>query len=403
MERGEKMSTKRMPLYHIFFTTISLFTAKPIGSPVKQTILNWAEVADNKLSTQIMLDFSGPIQFKTNIDENKHQLDLVFQNMNTETFKSQHIYSKLEHLKSQGIVKSIDIVEGRGKKPELTLSIQFASRDSQNRKNQLIIKSSSVQHDSNNKVIIDIYTQKKLNGIAQKNKILLQASNDAKMVLYKRPTRRIMIDPGHGGNQLGACGFGLEEKNVALDISRRVYKKLKEAGHNVILTRSTDQSLTLLERSQLADQLKADLLVSIHANSAGSLGHQASGIETYYIGDSSLSSNDIRFLAVNTSKKLESTNLKKYFENHHYQSKELASSIQESILSSLNKQNIEVKNRGIKPHVFRLFLHSSIPTALVEVGFISNRHEAALLKKSSYRQTLAHGICQGITNHLKNL
>lgn len=384
-----EMKTKIMWLYYLFFIIACSFHV--IGAT---TSLNWVEVADNKLSTQIMLDFSGPVKFKTNIDENKHQLDLIFDGMDEQHFKSQHVYNKLETLKSQGIIKTIDI-ESNDNSHKLKLSIQFAPHDQQNRENKLIVKSSSVAHNANNKIIIDIYTKQKLDQVANKNKILLLASNTRAPL--RRPRMRIMIDPGHGGSQLGARGFGLEEKKVALDISRRVYKRLKKAGHNVLLTRSSDEELSLLERSKLAHQLKADLLVSIHANSSGILDSPASGIETYHAAEVQ----NTKLLCINMDNDHEIKKITDHTNDYYVQSKKLASTIQTSILSSIEEKKIEVRNRGVKSQYFRLFLQNPIPTALVEVGFITNKQEASLLKQASYRQLLANGICNGILAHLQ--
>jgi N-acetylmuramoyl-L-alanine amidase len=208
-----------------------------------------------------------------------------------------------------------------------------------------------------------------------------------------------VLDAGHGGSEPGARGNGLVEKTVTLDITKRTRAMLEEHGYNVMLTRQQDCDLSLVERSVLAEQLKADLFVSIHVNSARSIPTSANGIETFYLQNSELVSPTRHggFLFMNLKKDLALIALiDKHVQDNTQLSKTLAKSIQSSLVNYLQSQQISINDRGIKSDKLRVLLRSPIPAALVEVGFINNKNDAFRLSEEEYRDKLAYGICQGI-------
>ena len=172
---------------------------------------------------------------------------------------------------------------------------------------------------------------------------------------------KVVIDAGHGGKDSGAVGFGRYEKNIVLNISKKVNSKLKSLGFQTVMTRSTDVYLTLSERYSIANRNNADIFVSIHANSATS--SSASGIETLY---------------------------KNY--------KTLANNIQTGMLNQTG-----AKSRGLKYRSDLAVLNGTkMPSALVEVGFISNSSESAQIGSDSYQEKLATGIVNGIATYTDN-
>jgi len=194
----------------------------------------------------------------------------------------------------------------------------------------------------------------------------------------KRKVKVIVIDPGHGGNDSGAVrrhrkglifSFKIKEKDINLDIAKRVKRYLKGTDTRVILTRGTDKFVSLKYRVGLAKKYKADIFVSIHANAAWD--KKMSGIETYY--------------PRRTRDK--GVSLKK-------ESRKLAESIHESLI-----RHMRSKDRGIKEAMFYVLRNTYMPAVLVEVGFISNYYEAKLLRKSSYRKKVAQVIAQGILEY----
>ncbi|MGG3467856.1 cell wall-binding repeat-containing protein [Neobacillus pocheonensis] len=174
---------------------------------------------------------------------------------------------------------------------------------------------------------------------------------------------KIVVDAGHGGDDPGASGYGLDEKEVVLDVAKRVQLKLEAAGATIVMTRESDTYPTLEDRVNLANDQKADSFVSIHANS--SLSPAASGSETYWNS--------------------------KYFGN---ESKALAQSIQ----TELYKQ-MDTKDRGVKEADFYVIKNTNMPSVLVELAFISNASDAAKLGDPNYREQAAEAIYQGFVNY----
>lgn len=152
------------------------------------------------------------------------------------------------------------------------------------------------------------------------------------------------------------------------------------------MTRSDDSYISLVDRSLLANQLKADLFVSIHVNSAIANQNNAWGIETFYLDAQGMvpRRGKAGFLFVNFEKDGGIVNLlNEQLRQTLTQSKALAAHIQNSLIQFLGHHNIDINDRGIKPEKFRTFLQSGIPAALVEVGFITNPKEAGRLAKKS--------------------
>lgn len=217
---------------------------------------------------------------------------------------------------------------------------------------------------------------------------------------------RIVIDPGHGAHDTGAQCFGLCEKNIALDIGRRVAHFLKKSGYTkTLLTRTNDTGLSLMQRSELAAQIKADLFVSIHVNSAGKK-NTAQGVETFYLRGKAFlpPTRQGGFMFLNVKNKKEATELvDQALQKNIGDSENLAKSIQTNLIELLNENNHQITNRGVKTDEHRVLLRSSVPAALVEVGFLTNPKEARLMSKKNYRQLLANGIGKGIQEYLSNM
>lgn len=218
----------------------------------------------------------------------------------------------------------------------------------------------------------------------------------------KYQIRKVIIDPGHGGKDPGAIGKGgLKEKDLVLDISKRVKDILETRGLEVILTRADDTFISLWQRAQIAEQAKADLFISIHANaSRKKLVH---GFEIYYFPEQSKVSLEN---AEDIFKDFESTEYVKDSEElkiilldlasreSRRESIELASAICDSV-----GRKIPIKNRGIKRANFYVLKKSIIPAILIEVGFITNPKEENLFRGSGYKDLLAENIAKGILSY----
>jgi len=383
--------------------------------------INWVEVSQKPYSTRIMFDFSQPVFFKKKLEKDLFMLKLSFPGMQLENFNKQHVLSQFKKLQDCGLIDKIEIVEKHKTINKVNVLIQFARKqltknsDDSEKTNRFLIVWSKLEDP--NRLILDIFTKENLDILKQNDSIILQANYQPQSFMpdtsnsqnlqtatldYPRQ-HRIIVDPGHGGKDAGAEGFGMQEKHLTLDVAKIISSQLKENGHNVMLTRNQDQELSLLERSELAAQLKANLFVSIHVNSAGTPHTPACGIETFYLNPQPYVSDSKKggCVFVNLEKNLELVHLAdQYLKNNATASKKLAACIQSSVVNLLKDQGIDINNRGIKPGIFRVLLQNTAPSALVEVGFITNKEEAYKLSKFNYRQLLAQGICDGIKKYI---
>ncbi len=219
--------------------------------------------------------------------------------------------------------------------------------------------------------------------------------------------RTIVIDPGHGGHDPGTMDKnGLREKDVVLDIARRVRKLLDEEGFEVIMTRDRDVFIPLEERTAIANSKKADLFVSIHVNAARN--PHPRGTETYYLNLATTPDAEevaARENAVTTRRigELESILQKVMNNNRIVESRELAGRVQNSMSSKLYSSTTDERNRGVKTAPFYVLLGAQMPSVLVEVAYLTNRKDATLLGDATFRQRAAESIAKGIGVYQESL
>ena len=220
---------------------------------------------------------------------------------------------------------------------------------------------------------------------------------------------RIVIDPGHGGHDTGTIGpTGLMEKDLCLDVALRLGKIIEQRlpGADVIYTRSDDTFVPLEERTNIANQGKADLFISIHANSSRDSG--ARGIETYYLNlKGSAEAMEVAARENATAQEgvhdLESL-VKKIAQTEKIdESKEFAQDIQDSLAKRAQKNGKNVKNRGVRKAPFVVLIGADMPSILTEISFLSNPADEKLLKQPEQRQRVAEGLFQGISSYLQNM
>jgi N-acetylmuramoyl-L-alanine amidase len=171
----------------------------------------------------------------------------------------------------------------------------------------------------------------------------------------------IVVDPGHGGSDPGASGNGVIEKEVNLDVSKRVKGKLDSNGAYAVMTRETDTYPTLSERAALANKQGADAFISIHANAYPN-NTDVQGTETFY--------DDTYAGAL---------------------SKELATYINRELVDKL-----DTKDRGVKNVGFKVIREATMPSVLVELAFLTNEEDAAKLRSNYYREQAAVAITNGV-------
>ncbi|MGC9021834.1 MAG: N-acetylmuramoyl-L-alanine amidase [Dissulfurimicrobium sp.] len=220
--------------------------------------------------------------------------------------------------------------------------------------------------------------------------------------------RRVVIDPGHGGKDPGAIGpTGLQEKDVTLKIARKVAERLKnELGCDVVLTRHSDVFLPLEQRTAIANAEKADLFISIHANSAPN--PTTAGVETYFL-NFAVDEDAMRVAALEnatSSKRVGELRsiLNKILKNTKVnESARLAAFVQKDLVHSLDGRFGDVKNLGVKQAPFFVLIGAQMPSILVETSFISNPKEEELLRDDAYLDKIADGIVAGVRDYSKNI
>jgi N-acetylmuramoyl-L-alanine amidase len=219
---------------------------------------------------------------------------------------------------------------------------------------------------------------------------------------------RVVIDPGHGGADQGTVGHrGLMEKDLVLDVSRRLGKLIEERmGSEVIYTRTDDTFIPLHARTELANEKKADLFLSIHANSSPH--PKIGGIEVYYLNFTrSADALDLAARENASSEKsvYELRDLIQTITLHEKveESKEFASKVQGTLQTFETRYNAAAKNRGVKKAPFVVLIGASMPSILAEVGFLSNAREEQLLKRPDHRQRLAEALYQGVARYAQSL
>ncbi len=214
--------------------------------------------------------------------------------------------------------------------------------------------------------------------------------------------RKVVIDAGHGGKDPGAIGVsGIKEKEVVLDVSRRLKVKFENSGIEVVMTRNTDDFVTLAERTLAASFPEVDLFVSIHANANKT--RRASGIEVYYAGALSVEDlkdgqrriNQKRICSLYNMRS-DIPDLKGIVTDMLYAYKRSFSpGLSDAVARGLRRENPR-QNRGSKSGRFFVLRNTLIPAVLVEIGFITNPKEAAHLRDGAYRQELADAIAKSV-------
>ena len=220
---------------------------------------------------------------------------------------------------------------------------------------------------------------------------------------------RIVIDAGHGGHDTGTIGpTGLMEKDLCLDVALRLGKIIEQRlpGADVVYTRSDDTFIPLEDRTNIANQAKADLFISIHANS--SRDHAARGIETYYLNlKGSAEAMEVAARENATAQggvhDLQDLVLKIARTEKIDESKELAEDIQDSLSKRIQKSNKPVKNRGVRKAPFVVLIGADMPSILTEISFLSNPADEQMLKKPEQRQKVAEGLYQGVVSYLESM
>lgn len=203
---------------------------------------------------------------------------------------------------------------------------------------------------------------------------------------------RIMLDYGHGGSDEGKIGcFNTKEKTVNLEVGSRVAKLLSHQGYDVFTTRNTDCFVALDDRTKYANKKNVDLFVSIHANASAK--SEIQGIETYWMNY------DLLKPGMSITNGTHATLLNSLKHVRSVYSQKLALCIHEHVMLATKKMRNTI-DRKVKQSVAQVLLGSEMPSALIEIGFLSNPEETKMLIDDTYQQIIAQGIASGIVAYL---
>ncbi len=216
--------------------------------------------------------------------------------------------------------------------------------------------------------------------------------------------KRIVIDPGHGGKDPGAIANGLKEKDIVLNLARKIKKDLEAViGCEVILTRDSDVYLSLEERTAIANGNNADLFISLHINA-----HPKStvhGLETYFLNLAS-DKDAMRVAALeNATSELQMSDLQDVLADIMKNSKvkessRLARNIHATLISGLQENKLALKDLGVKQAPFYVLIGAEMPAILMEVAFISNRDDASKLKDNKFLDAVVNNLTKGIRAYM---
>jgi len=228
---------------------------------------------------------------------------------------------------------------------------------------------------------------------------------------FNYSSKTIVIDPGHGGKDVGAIGFKkVYEKDIVLAVSKRLEEHLRKKGFRVYMTRRKDKFIKLRHRTGYANTKKADLFISIHANAASRKNNNyrgLKGIETYFLS-ASRSKRASRVAQKENRKDMSDMD---YFGKQNFlhflnrekiiASNKLAIDVQQGILGRLNKHYKDIRDSGVREGPFWVLVGAQMPAVLIELGYVTNKREVKNLTSRSYQKRIAQGIAEGITRYFK--
>lgn len=195
----------------------------------------------------------------------------------------------------------------------------------------------------------------------------------------------IVIDPGHGGRDEGACSYGLIERDLTLDLAMRVEKALQPFGFPTVLTRRDNRYVSLPERTAIGNRIDHSIFLSLHFNHAS--GTSSTGVETFYASKKVAPENAWTWIGFfNTPEPPPSDN-----------GETLAGFVQAALVT-----RTDAVNRGIKGRDLYVVRYTRSPAVLIEAGFMNNPLEARMLANSEYRDRLARAVAEGVMSYQKS-
>jgi len=373
------------------------FTSHSFSFDEKEMILTLGMKNVNITGVKVdTMDNGTLIRVNSNKKFRKQDVSLKVANgwLHIDVFGGKADKSAIEAVQTAGIVSDIQVIEF-----DQLISLAFRLRTS-------ILSRDLVFDPSSNDFYVNLRTDDKIDH--DREDVQEELAEQKKEWLIDT----IVIDPGHGGKDPGAVGYGgLKEKEIVLSVGllleKIMAKQMPEV--KVVFTRRTDKFIPLWQRTKIANEQKGKLFISLHCNSNKS--RSAKGFETYFLSadkDKNQQAQEV-VLKENASIRFEDEQDQKRYEGINFilatmaqsafirQSQYLASTVQNSFARTLKP--LGMKDRGVKQGRFWVMVGATMPNILVEMGFISNKIEANLLKKTSTQQKVAQAVFEGIKKY----
>ena len=321
-------------------------------------------------SVEVRMDFTSRVQAKTSLVRKKNADLIVMDLGDTEVVSEIRRGLKVQ----DSPLKSVQVQQGR-KSTKLVLS--FAR-----------VKSYKVQ---TGKDALVLTVQDTGTRTARRGGLPYGSARTAAIALQDSAVRVVTIDAGHGGIDPGTLHNGVVERKITLDVALRLGRLLTDNGFRVIYTRKSNRTISLARRTEIANENRSDLFVSIHVNAHHKPG--INGVEIYYL-DTGASSVAVADRENGTRKRLAVR--KVGLTRRILESRKLARDMQQNLVSRVRRNGYAVRSKGVKTGPFFVLATAEMPSVLAEIGYCTNEREADLLKTVAYRQAIAEGLAEGI-------
>ena len=339
---------------------------------------------ENEIRSITSIDDKIIVKFNKNYTKNDIKFKSFTNNKNFETIfdiKGKYKYVNPTKLNISGIDKIITTQNNTN-----TVRIRFINNSN-----------TKITYSLNNKELI--ITPVVLNNENTKQK--------TQIITKKQINKTIVIDAGHGGDDVGAVGPKKRyEKVVNLSVSKYLASILKQRGYKVYLTRDKDKFIKVMDRTILANDKNADLFLSIHTNAVPKeKANQISGIETFFLSPARSerakrvaaleNKSDIREMSASSKNVfLESLNRPRITASHKF-----AIDVQAGLLQAARTKYKDTKDSGVREGPFWVLVGAQMPSILIELGYISHPEESRRLYEKNYQELLANGIANGIDSY----
>jgi len=349
----------------------------------KLSTVNGLRVNSYKNHTRIVVETDNAVEFTKSRLSNPDRLyfDLKYCTLKMKTSSP----SKID----DGILKAVRIAQFNRNTVRVVLEFQKAE------------SLYAFMLENPHRLVIDVYDQKRAGPETKEGDIDIDSEFEE--------IKKIVIDPGHGGDDPGAIGpSGIQEKDIVLSVGKKLGDILTAKYETeVIFTRDKDIFIPLNERTEIANSKKADLFISIHANASPR--RDVRGIETYFLNwtddkeamrvaarENKISFRKMEKMHGDLQMILQDLARK----NKNEESMKLASSIQSAMVSTMKENYSKIEDLGVKYALFYVLVGAEMPSILVEISFISNGEEEKRLSEEAYKNKIAEAIATGINSYI---